>query len=200
MPMAKVQCRNCGLLAIRNQSTRTLDEIENRLREHWQFADEIRNGLVGPLALLDQSPVCCADCSAVAKNFQDEVNRAKIGSRTVQVFEDCITGILSKKRTCPSFFQLKPALSPKDHQLLKSSNTGKHQRHDGEGKSQGTKIQNQNEARDKFCYEQMLKGEPRKTIRANLECSWEQIESDQGITAAAKRYAKRNNKTWPIER
>jgi hypothetical protein len=57
-----------------------------------------------------------------------------------------------------------------------------------------------NEERDRFCYEQKCAGMSWKGIRqaVNGRPDWEPIDTDQGLSQAAKRYAERHNKPWPI--
>lgn len=59
-------------------------------------------------------------------------------------------------------------------------------------------IPNPNDPRDKFCYNNMVKGKTRAWIKNRLEESWESLASEQGISDAAKRYAGRKNLPWPI--
>lgn len=59
---------------------------------------------------------------------------------------------------------------------------------------------NPNDARDKFCYDKMASGKTRAWIRNHLSTSWEPLNSEQGVSAAAKRYAERRSLPWPIQR
>lgn len=72
----------------------------------------------------------------------------------------------------------------------------------GGNHSSAPEYKNPNNVRDKFCYDQMHKGTERKTIRKRIKdkTKWNQLATDQAVTAAAKRYAERNNLPWPIDR
>jgi hypothetical protein len=63
-------------------------------------------------------------------------------------------------------------------------------------------IANPNDPRDKFIYEHMAKGKTRAWIRNRVSARkpWERLESDQGVSDAARRYAVRHNLPWPIHR
>lgn len=57
-----------------------------------------------------------------------------------------------------------------------------------------------NEARDKWLYEQRVRGVPYKTILASLNRkpkSWERLKNHQGVSAAVRRYAERHGKQLP---
>jgi hypothetical protein len=62
------------------------------------------------------------------------------------------------------------------------------------------KRQSSNEARDRFCYAQLKVGTTLKEIRAavNSRQGWEPLATDQAVSQAAKRYAQRHGKEWPI--
>jgi hypothetical protein len=59
---------------------------------------------------------------------------------------------------------------------------------------------NANDPRDKFIYEQMEKGKNLTWIknRVNRKKSWQHLDTDQAVSAAARRYALRNALPWPI--
>jgi hypothetical protein len=65
----------------------------------------------------------------------------------------------------------------------------------------GTKL-NPNDSRDCFCYEGLRAGRSLKWIRTevNKRADWEGFETDQGVSAAAMRYAKREDLPWPLKR
>lgn len=77
--MNSVQCKNCGLLGIRDQQTRILAEVEPSLREQWRFrnADSFLDGK------LDK----CPECAAGVEEFLEEIRIARHGSTSVPVFE-----------------------------------------------------------------------------------------------------------------
>jgi hypothetical protein len=60
----------------------------------------------------------------------------------------------------------------------------------------------EHDPRDKYCYEQIADGTPLKTIRegVTLRKWWEPIDTVQGVTHAAKRYAVRHSLRWPPRR
>jgi hypothetical protein len=69
--------------------------------------------------------------------------------------------------------------------------------------SHGSELaKNANDKRDSFIYSQMKAGVSLKDLLAivNNRKAWEPLESEQGISAAAKRYAERQDKLWPIHR
>lgn len=61
---------------------------------------------------------------------------------------------------------------------------------------------NSNDPRDQFIYESRIEGKTRAWIRnkVNARKSWEALESEQAVSAAAKRYSKRHDLPWPIKR
>src|SRR5262249_21857331 len=63
-------------------------------------------------------------------------------------------------------------------------------------------LPNANDRRDKFICESMAKGKTRAVIRneVNKRKSWETLDSEQAVSAAAKRYANRQGLPWPINR
>lgn len=76
----------------------------------------------------------------------------------------------------------------------------RHDNLDGRQLTPQANIPNPNDARDKFCYDKMMQGKNRAWIRNHLRKTWEQLESEQAVSAAAKRYAARHNLPWPISR
>lgn len=56
--------------------------------------------------------------------------------------------------------------------------------------------------RDKYCYERMAAGDSLKGIReaVNARQAWDSLDTDQGVSEAAKRYATIHGKRWPVER
>ncbi len=73
----------------------------------------------------------------------------------------------------------------------------------GSPKPKGGGQLNPNHARDKWIYDRCIAREPYKAIRTKLNKkpkSWERIESDTGIRAAAVRYAERNGLPLPVAR
>jgi hypothetical protein len=65
--------------------------------------------------------------------------------------------------------------------------------------SQVTK-HNANDPRDSYIYHALAQGNTLHEIKneVNTHHEWELIETEQGISQAAKRYAKRHGLTWPI--
>jgi hypothetical protein len=61
-------------------------------------------------------------------------------------------------------------------------------------------LENPNDPRDKFIYENMAKGKTRIWVKNHLKKSWEQLESEQAVSAAARRYAERHKLLWPLRR
>jgi hypothetical protein len=57
-----------------------------------------------------------------------------------------------------------------------------------------------NDERDRFIYESIKKGRSLAQIRQRIDrtTKWLSFDSFQGITQAARRYAKRRNLQWPI--
>jgi len=57
-----------------------------------------------------------------------------------------------------------------------------------------------NEERDQYCYEQKRAGKTWREIQrvVNGTPRWEPLESEQGVSQAARRYAERHNRKWPI--
>jgi len=57
-----------------------------------------------------------------------------------------------------------------------------------------------NEARDRFCYNQRKAGKALKEIqtKVNEKEGWEPLGTPQAVSGAAKRYAIRHGKKWPI--
>jgi hypothetical protein len=53
--------------------------------------------------------------------------------------------------------------------------------------------------RDKFCYYQMKKGKLLKTImnEVNKNSRWDSLYSPQGVSAAARRFARKHGLPWP---
>jgi len=70
----------------------------------------------------------------------------------------------------------------------------------GELPQEDHRAANPNESRDKYCYEQMMDGKTRAWIKNHVKPAWYSIDSEQGISEAAKRYAKRHRLPWPIPR
>lgn len=66
-------------------------------------------------------------------------------------------------------------------------------------KRQGTR-QNSNDNRDKFCYEKLKAGKTLAWIKSHIgkNSSWDSVETEAGISAAAKRYSQRKNLPWPL--
>jgi hypothetical protein len=61
---------------------------------------------------------------------------------------------------------------------------------------------NPNDPRDKFIYDNLAAGKTRAWIRnrINKKKTWEALHTEQGISAAAKRYASRHDLAWPLPR
>jgi hypothetical protein len=80
--------------------------------------------------------------------------------------------------------------------------TREEQRHAGKGGNGGPVIENPNDRRDRFIYVKLKKGKTRAWIKNRLaeRRTWEPLESEQGISAAARRYAQRHDLPWPIKR
>lgn len=57
-----------------------------------------------------------------------------------------------------------------------------------------------NPQRDRFIYERMKKGDSLKDIKTALETrpTWEVLHTEQAISQAAKRYAKKHGMKWPL--
>jgi hypothetical protein len=57
-----------------------------------------------------------------------------------------------------------------------------------------------NEDRDCYCYQQKKAGQTWRAIQeaVNNRSEWEPIDTEQGVSQAAKRYAERHDKPWPI--
>jgi hypothetical protein len=57
-----------------------------------------------------------------------------------------------------------------------------------------------NEARDGYCYEQLKAGTPLKRIQEMLNArkDWEPLCTEQAVSQAARRYAERHGKPWPV--
>jgi hypothetical protein len=57
-------------------------------------------------------------------------------------------------------------------------------------------------ARDKYCYDRMTKGDTLAKIKeaVNRRKKWEPLYTEPGVSQAAKRYAKKHGKKWPIPR
>lgn len=73
----------------------------------------------------------------------------------------------------------------------------------GGGKVAKKKISGRNEARDKWIYRECCKGTAYGTISRTLKSKhpkWDHIESETGILAAAKRYARRHSLEPPSPR
>jgi hypothetical protein len=71
---------------------------------------------------------------------------------------------------------------------------------DNQTPTPGGKPKNHNDARDKTAYELRRKGKSLQEIKnqINAKRRWQPLESVQGVSAAAKRYAQRNNLPWPV--
>jgi hypothetical protein len=63
-------------------------------------------------------------------------------------------------------------------------------------------VENPNGPRDKFIYDNLANGKSRAWIRnrINNRSSWEPLDTEQGVSAAARRYALRHRLSWPINR
>lgn len=59
---------------------------------------------------------------------------------------------------------------------------------------------NTNDPRDKFIYESLHAGESLDWIKDNVKAKkeWDELDTPQGVSQAAMRYAERNGLTWPI--
>jgi hypothetical protein len=57
-----------------------------------------------------------------------------------------------------------------------------------------------NEARNRYCYNQLRAGKSLKDIRLNVNArqGWNPLESYQAVSQAAKRYAQRHGLPWPL--
>jgi hypothetical protein len=111
-----VRCQGCGLLAIPNRQTGTLDEISRELREQWRFPEDIRKDAY-PSTLLANCPQCTADSCVVREGFREDVEheyRPSVFGFPVQ-FENGVTDVLARDRRCDSFIEWQPCLSPKEH-------------------------------------------------------------------------------------
>ena len=62
------------------------------------------------------------------------------------------------------------------------------------------KRQSGNEGRDRYCYTQLKAGKALKEIQTgvNRQQGWDPLETPQAVSQAAKRYAQRHGKKWPI--
>ena len=68
----------------------------------------------------------------------------------------------------------------------------------GNGKA---KKRNPNDPRDAYIYREMKAGTTHAAIRTHVNNheGWEPLHTEQGISQAAKRYAERHNKPWPLK-
>jgi hypothetical protein len=92
--MARVRCADCGFLAVRNSSSKTLHEAESYARETGHL-----------LQYYEKGPVCFVG----AFRLDDEMH----GMDSAEFLR-----VISKERDCPRFYPWVQGFTPKEHQAM----------------------------------------------------------------------------------
>lgn len=96
---AKVKCQECGFLAWRNMHTREMIEVDHDYREKPDMSPTVLS------AKFEGLPICYLS----AQNIRKELPANNPGSPS------SVLEVISKGRTCESYAEWKPGLSPKEH-------------------------------------------------------------------------------------